>query len=81
VCIDKQPRAVADFNAASADCADEGRRLPCEVDRLASCWVEPPGVVEWTGDVFDSDRTLAMTDGGVYDNEPQNTTRRYRCVQ
>src|SRR5919199_5645987 len=30
VCIDKQPRAVADFNAASADCADEGRRLPCE---------------------------------------------------
>ena len=83
VCIEKTARQADDFKFASADCADERRRLPtgAELDSFR----QQPGVVlgiqEWTGDIFDGDQTLAMTDAGVYANVSQINNSLYRCVK
>lgn len=84
VCIEKTARQADDFNFASADCADERRRLPtaAELDSFR----QQPGVelvlvLEWTGDIFDGDQTLAMTDAGVYSNLAQSNNSPYRCVK
>jgi hypothetical protein len=84
VCIEKTARQADDFQFASADCADERRRLPtgAELDSFRQQpGVELAFVLEWTGDIFDGDQTLAMTDAGVYANLSQGSNSPYRCVK
>ncbi len=87
VCIDKEPRPEANFDDASKDCADERRRLPTGAE-LEAFRQQPgivlgeiPGIFEWTGNIFDEDQTLAITDPGAYANQAQSATEPYRCVK
>ena len=83
VCIEKEARSEADFRTASADCADERRRLPtgAELDAFR----QQDGIVlsgnEWTGDIIDQTTTLVMNDQGTYNPGLHSVSLPFRCVK
>lgn len=88
VCIAKKPRPAANFANASADCADEARRLPTSAE--LDSFRQQPGVTlgdssvsEWSSDFLDPTSVLVVSEeaNGSYFAHPRTNSLPYRCVK
>lgn len=81
-CIETTNRGGADFNAALADCADEGRRLP-SLAELDSFHLNAGPTMDLWSNAFSAEagsRSVVTGQAGSYFLAMADATQAYRCV-